>query len=284
MDVTKSQHFGEAGEQAEKVLRLHGNALASDERKSLEVQQKRARTLAIIENLTGLKFDVFRKADPRIAAFITVAGKETHIAEQTLDDPVWAAYAAWHETMHKKTANFMNMGKYRFLGHDYFETVNEEIGDSNIQLGNFSVVEAFTDLLTAQEHGEHPNSGYLEREVPAAEKLEELCLKMTGNSLAEAFRMNNVALFHQRLERLGEVLLMRKAFDDFAEKDRGLEGFREQMEQKMKDLKPIVKTVEDAERFVGKMIAECIAIKEKRVYFGLDENLSSLSASGGMLS
>jgi len=284
MEVIKSHDFREGGEQANEVLRLHDKELGENERKYLKVREKRAKTLKIIEGLTGLKFDVFRKGEAHVAAFITVAGKETYIAEHTLDDPVWAAYAAYHEAMHKKTSNFMTMGKHAFIKHDYFEAVNEELKGTDVQLGEFNVCEGFTDALTADAHGEHANSGYNHHEVPAAEKLEELCTEMTGASLMEAFKSNDVALFHLRLERLGEVLLMRKAFDDFAKQDEELEEMRPQVLEKIQVLKPIVTTTEEAERFVGKIVAECVALERVEGYFRRDENLSSVSASAGMLS
>lgn len=285
MEVMTSQNFREAGEQAKDILRLHGNALDQEARRGLKVNALRAENLRKIEGATGLKFDVFRKGESHVAAFITVAEQKTYMAEHSLDDLGWAMYAAKHELKHKQTKDFMQLGNEKItVFSDQYEALDEELRGLGVQMESVNWIEGFTDLLTARENGEHHNSGYGDHEVPAAEKLDDLCIAMTGASLAEAFNTNDVPLFTSRLRRLGEALLMKKVYEELALQDPEVEGMRTDIELKMKTLKPLVADKKDAERAVAKMIAEHIALKQIRRYVGLDENLSSVPAPAGMLS
>ncbi len=284
MEVMTSQNFREAGEQAKDILRLHGNALDEEARRGLKVNALRAENLRKIEGATGLKFDVFQKGEPHVAAFITVAEQKTFMAAHSLDDLGWALYAAKHELKHKQTKDFMRLGNEKItVFSDQYEALDEELRGLGIEMENVDWIEGFTDLLTARENGKHHNSGYGDHEVPAAETLDRLCVEMTGASLAEAFNMNNVSLFTSRLRRLGEVLLMKKAYEELAIEDQEIEGMRSDIEQNMKNLQPIVESKKEAERAVAKMIAEHIALKAVRRYVGLDENLPSVPAPAGML-
>lgn len=285
MEVMTSRDYREAGEQAEETLRLRGHALDHESKRGLKVGALRAENLKKIERATGLKFDVFRKGEPRVAAFITVAEQKTYMAEHSLDDLGWAMYAAKHELKHKQTKDFMRLGNEKItVFSDQYDALDEELRKGGIVMENVNWIEGFTDLLTARENGKHHHSGYSDHEVPAAEKLDRLCVEMTGASLAEAFNMNNVPLFTSRLRRLGEVLLMRKSFDELARRDGEIEGMRGDIELKMKTLQPIVPCREDAEKAVAKMIAEQVALKAVRRYVGLDENLPSIPTQGRMLS
>lgn len=285
MEVTTSKDYREAGEQAKDILRLHGDALARKEKRSLEVDVLRADNLKKVERATGLKFDVFRKGDPRVGAFITVAGQKTFMAERSLDDLGWAIYAGKHELKHKQTKDFMQLGDKKItVFEDQYYVLREELQGMKIDIAGVNWIEGFTDLLTARENGGHSQSGYADHEVPAAEQLDDLCLEMIGSSLAEAFNMNNVPLFTSRLRRLCEVLMMRKDFDHLAAEDEEVAGMREEIFMKIKTYKPILESMEDAEKAVAKMIAECVALKHIRSYVGQDDNLSGLPAPRGMLS
>ncbi len=285
MEVMQSQHYREAGEQAKDVLRLHATALDQKEKRSLEVDILRAENLKKIEGATGLRFDVFRKTDPHVAAFITVAEQQTFMAEHSLDNLGWAMYAAKHELKHKQTKDFMQLGNEKItVFSDQYNALDEALNGVGIDMKSVNWIEGFTDLLTAREIGEHANSGYNDHEVPAAEQLDDLCVEMTGASLAEAFNMNNVGLFTARLRQLCEMLMLKKAYEHLAAQDKDAAALRSDVEAKIITLRPIIHSKEDAERAVGKIVCECIALKEVRRYVGLDENLSSLSTPSGMLS
>lgn len=285
MEVVESQHYRDAGEQAKETLRLHGEALDKNRKRSLEVDVMRAENLKKVERATGLTFDVFRKGDPRVAAFITVGEQKTFMAAHSLDDLGWALYAAKHERKHKQTKDFMQLGDKKItVFEDQFDVLKDELRTRQVDLEGVNWVEGFTDLLTAREVGTDSQSGYADREVPAAEKLDDLCIEKTGASLAEAFNLNNVALFTSRLRRLSEVLMMEKAFEHLASQDDEVADMRGEIAAKMRSYQPILESNEDAEKAVGKMIAEAVALKQIRRYVGQDENFSSVPKPAGMLS
>ncbi len=285
MEVTTSQQFREAGEQAKDILRLQGNSLDFKGKRSLELDVLRASNLRKVEEVTGLKFDVFEKADPHIGAFITVADQKTFMAAHSLDDLEWALFAGKHELKHKQTKDFMQVGNSKItVFSDQYDVLDQELQDMGIDMKSINWIEGFTDLLTAREIGKKSTSGYADHEVPAAEKLDALCLEKTGASLAEAFNANNVPLFTSMLRGLCESLMMEKAYDHLAGQDPEIESMRPQVKEKMKNYRPIVQSREEAEKAVSKMIAECVALQQIRRYVGLDENLSSVPAPAGMLS
>ncbi len=285
MEVIESQHYREAGEQAKDILRLHGKALDQNQKRSLEVDVLRSENLKKVESATGLKFDVFQKADPHIGAFITTGELKTFMAAHSLDHLDWAMHAAKHELKHKQTRNFMQLGDKKItVFEDQFNVLKDELRTMQVDLEGVDWVEGFTDLLTVEENGFSTKSGYADREIPAAEKLDELCMKMTGASLAEAFNMNNVSLFTSRLRHLSEALMLQKTYEHLAEEDDDIADMRGEVEEKIKTLKPMAESKEDAEKAVGKIIAECIALEQVQGYFGRDENLSGVSTPAGMLS
>ena len=167
---------------------------------------------------------------------------------------------------------------------DQYDVLKEELRALDVDIAGVNWIEGFTDLLTAREIGVHSQSGYADREVPAAEKLDDLCIEMTGASLAEAFNLNNVPLFTSRLRLLCEVLMMSKAYKKFASQDEEVSGMKGEIYVKIQTYRPIVESREEAEKAVAKMIAECVALKRIRRYVGRDENLSSVPAPAGMLS
>ncbi len=279
MEVIRSQHYQEAGEQAQDILRLHAQDLDRNDQRSLEMDVLRAENLKKVENATGLTFDVFTKGDPHVAAFITVGEQKTFMAMHTLDNLDWAMYAAKHEQMHKRTKDFMQLHDRKItVFEDQYDVLDETLRGLGVEMDSVNWIEGFTDLLTARAHGEHSRSGYREREVPAAVKLDDLCVEKTGVSLAEAFLQNNVALFTSRLRRLTEVLLMEKTFDDLAKQDSAIEAMRGDFAEKLAGVKPMILSREDAEKAVTKIIAECVALKQIRGYVGRDENFSSVPA------
>lgn len=265
MKTMASVDYHRTADQAEETLQERGEEMSRDERAGLELWQKREKTLRTIERLTGLKFNVFKDADLHMAAFITVADLNTNIAEASLDDGVWAAYAAWHEKMHHDTEAFMRHGDYAYLPGDHYDALKTTMAANDVQLGNVDLTEGFTDMLTAQEHGTHANSGYNDHKVPAAEKLEKICLAMTGESLARAFRKNDRGLFHRRLERLAKVLLMREKYEQVIQNGQSGEwgvssedmaALKPRVYVKMKAEKAVVDNPKSAEEMVKDFLEE----------------------------
>lgn len=285
MEVMESKDFRKWGRDAADIQRHHAKELDQEAKRSLEVDVVRAKNLAKIEAATGLTFKVFAKGEPHVAAFVRVDNLETYMASHSLDNLDWAIYAAKHELKHIQTKDFMRLhDKPITVSEDQYDVLDDALKSLDVDMKHVDWVEGFTDMLTARENGEHSNSGYNDHEVPAAEKLDSLCLEKTGISLADAFNANNVPLFTARLKRLCEVLLLEESFDELAEQDVEVAGMRTEVKVRMDAYKPIVQTKDDAEKFVAKMVAECLALKQIRRYVRPDEKLSSVSTPAGMLS
>jgi|WetSurMetagenome_2_1015567.scaffolds.fasta_scaffold66075_3 hypothetical protein len=269
MEVTTSEKFLDEGQQAQEALRLHGNALDTKVRRSLEVDVMCSENLKKVESTTGLKFDVFENAKPGVAAFITVGEEKTYMGKHSLKNLEWALYAAEHEKMHKRTRDFMRLGNEKITVYeDQYDVLKDELQSMHVDLEGVNWMEGFTDLLTARKLGVESHSGYAEREVPAAEKLDDLCMEMTGESLAEAFLQNNVPLFTSRLRRLGGMLLMKKVYENLAIQDPEVESMRKEIELKMREPNLFVDSTEDAEKTVAKLITECMEIVKVRRFLG----------------
>jgi hypothetical protein len=174
---------------------------------AIQVQNHRNKNKEQIEAATGLKFDVVTKGlDPHVAAFVRTDNKKTFINEKTLDDQEFAMYAANHEAEHVKNSIF-KMDLKEELKPDEYDILSEEMGENGVaDLAKVDWVEGFNDLITADKHGKNSRSGYQEKEVPAAQKLDQLSKQMIGKSLKEAFENGDRGEFVQRLKLLCAML------------------------------------------------------------------------------
>jgi hypothetical protein len=207
------------------------------------------------------------------------------MAAHSLDDLGWAMHAGKHELKHKQTCDFMKFGDEKItVFEDQFEVLKDAVREMGADLSGVNWMEGFTDLLTVRENGLATKSGYAQREIPLAKKLDDLCAEKTGASLAEAFNMNNVPLFTARLRGLSGVLLLEKAVDELAAQDEEIVEMGPEIRARLAELKPPARDRAEAEKAAAKVIAECVALEQIRGYLGRDENFSGVSTPGGMLS
>jgi hypothetical protein len=207
METLSSRQYHEMGKGYADLTRF-------TEKKDPEIERiiQREKMLSKIEAATGIKFDVITKHDSsneKAAAMVETGSKKAYVSEKTLDSDLnWALYAAHHERNHLKNGIFeINPNKY--LSYDHAALVAESIGLDDLM--EVDLMEGFNDLITIGEKGKHQNSGYLKKDVPAAEKLEDLALEHTGESLLEAFKSGNLAMFYYRFKKLADCLLLLEA-------------------------------------------------------------------------
>lgn len=171
-----------------------------------EVLEERAAVLSSIESATGLRFGVaVNGVAANVAAFVQTGSRRAFVSEGTLDDLRFATYAAHHEAEHLRNGVF-GLDVKANVPHEGVDAIGTALGISD--WADEDLVEGFNDWGTILKVGRNEKSGYLEVEVPLAQKLEALCLKWTGASLRQAFSFGNVELFFERLRFLGELLLM----------------------------------------------------------------------------
>lgn len=272
MSITRSDDYRAAGAEAAEILLKQRRFLVEKQKIALTILVKRARVLRNIEAITGLRFDVDHKAPKGVAGYMTVADRRVFITESTLDDPEWAKYVSRHEAMHVHTGN-CHLGFKENLPSEQFDVLKEEFARKNIDIKKRRWGEGFNDLKTIKAHGKHENSGYLQEDVPAAEKLDDLCIKVTGKSLLAAF--GNRDLFLSRLRELSDMLLLQKTINTIKIVDNeGKEissSQAKQIKQKLHERLPTNHTEnkEDAERIVKKMFFDLEGIARLRKFFGV---------------
>lgn len=205
MKIMESDDYREYGENAGEILREHSQVLDVDQKSDLEIVKRRAETLQKIEAATGLDFAVANDTDPHVAAFVTTADSKAHMVEHTLDNYDWALYAARHEKEHVNNKIYsIDLRKNLELQH--FDILREFMQDEGVEIEDVDLMEGFNDLITATKYGANDKSGYSDEEVPAAKKLDEICLKLTGFSLMWTFDSGNKNLFYRRLALLCTLL------------------------------------------------------------------------------
>jgi hypothetical protein len=206
----ESDDYREYGENAGEILRTHEQVLESKDKKYLFAVKQRAETLCAIEAATGLDFAVANDTDPHVAAFVTTADSKPHIVEHVLGDYDLALYAARHEKEHIHN-HIYHLDLEKNLELRQFETLREFMKDFGVDIGEVDLMEGFNDLITATKYGANDNSGYKDEEVPAAKKLDQLCLKLTGYSLMWTFDGGNKQLFYRRLALLCTMIAVNSA-------------------------------------------------------------------------
>jgi|GEM_PF-6979072 len=175
---------------------LNPNGAANDNSIAVE--------LKISANDTGL--------DSNVAAFVPTVEKEGYIVEHTLDNFDWALHAWRHELGHIKHLHqgTCDIELEEKLSKQRLNTLQEIVGDEFGDIAKINLLEGFNDANTMHKHGANDNSGYNHLEVPAAKKLEQLCMKETGQSLVSAFDQGNMDFFYELLRRTCDIVRVKK--------------------------------------------------------------------------
>lgn len=207
----ESRDYHEQDEKIQDLLELAAPALDHETRRFLKIQKRRRETLKRIESATGMKFRVANDNDveSNVAAFVATADKKGYMVEHTLDHADWALYAARHEAQHIHNSVF-DVDLERNMSEEQITVLREIVGNEFGDIADVNLVEGFNDLLTARKHGANDNSGYKDQEIPAAEKLEEICQREIGESLASAFDKGNMLYFYELLRRTCDIVRVKK--------------------------------------------------------------------------
>jgi hypothetical protein len=145
------------------------------------------------------------------AAFIT-PDHQKYIGENTLLDDSFSLHTARHEHEHQLNNIFhLNLN---LLSPDDQKMLQQELKLEK-PLDETTLIEGFNELSTFEKHGRHEKSGYAQKEVPLAEKLEELAKKHLKKSLLDTFRQGNSEAFMIMLQELSVRLQIHKTIGQF---------------------------------------------------------------------
>lgn len=178
------------------------HAPANDNRVDLDVPANDvAVEVSIAANDNGL--------EKNVAAFVATAEKKDFMVEHTLDNYEWALYAWRHEGEHLHNGIF-DVDLKGNMSAQQIASLKEIVGGEHGDITRVNLVEGFNDLITKRKWGDHQNSGYNDEEVPAAEKLEQICQKEIGESLVKAFDSGNIDYFYELLRRTCDIVRIKK--------------------------------------------------------------------------
>lgn len=207
MKITNSAEYRKISEEitSERIshFRQEGADGFADE---LEALRERSLVHRRIEAATGLKFEVANDVDPHIAAFVETANDNNYISEAVLDDPTLALHAAKHEAEHRSNKVFsLELSQ---LNAEEKAILSSTLGIE--KLDETELIEGFNELSTFRKHGANDNSGYAGKEVPLAEKIEDLVQEKLHISLLEIFRSGHKEKFIITLRQLAIHLQLQK--------------------------------------------------------------------------
>lgn len=181
---------------------------------TLKKRHANAQRLKVIHADTRRKFNVVLGGiGDHTAAFINTLDKETFIGENTLADQEFSLHAARHEQEHAENGVFhLDLNQLNEKEHQIFK---EEL-KLDKKLDQTTLIEGFNELSTFKKHGHNEQSGYAQKEVPLAEKLEKLAQKYLKTSLLQEFQKSQVEKFLIMLKNLAVSLevqrLLKPAF------------------------------------------------------------------------
>lgn len=205
MEIVESDNFGQVPE-----LDAKQRQAAPELAKIVDTQKEMRAMLQLVQNDTGHKSNVIMSGAPKnMAACIDTRTRKIYITYEMLlpENRTFALYAARHEAEHHHN-RFFHLDLKEHLSTDHIQSLERSLRVE--QLPDIDLVEGFNDLLTISKHGQNPNSGYLEKEVPVAMKLENLAKKELGVSLKNIFHDGDQELFFSTLTRLAQRLLFKQ--------------------------------------------------------------------------
>lgn len=172
-----------------------------------EIQEERVDVLKSIEAATGITFRVALEGmEANVAAFVDTGSRLAYVTERVLSDKRLALHAARHEKNHLDNSIF-DIHLEEEMEEEALEALLREVGETELE--SVTLVEGFNELSTFRKFGRNEKSGYKDKEVPLAEKLERLAQRYLGESLLAAFDAGNLKLLLKRFELLGTVLALR---------------------------------------------------------------------------
>lgn len=240
----ESHDFHEQDEKIQNLLESPVVVLDDETRRFLKIKKQRMETLKRVEAVTGRKARVVHETEidvkvvandnglnpnapandvavevhiaandnglkKNVAAFVATAEKKDFMVEHTLDNYEWALYAWRHEGEHLHNGIF-DVDLKGNMSAEQIASLKEIVGGEHGDITQVDLVEGFNDLITKRKWGDHQNSGYNDEEVPAAEKLEQICQREIGESLVRAFDNGNIEYFYELLRRTCDIVRVKK--------------------------------------------------------------------------
>jgi len=180
-------------------------------KKEVAAMKEIADSLAYLQSETQKRITMVVDGAPAgVGGWVTSAdrGNNRVFVPEHMVTSDWAMHVMKHESEHKRNG---------FFGFPIQQRVTPEAAvalEDALQLsdlGAYDFVEGFTEFITISQNGFANDSGYAENEVPAAQKLEKLCMDELGFSLKEHFHTSNEGLLFQKLQELGDKLRLKHA-------------------------------------------------------------------------
>lgn len=203
MEVFSSEQYRKKARAAEECLKEGKNGLPEQTRLQLEIIKRRGETHRKIEAATAGSCNIFSTQE---SGYFNVAGfndGSSHLKEETLDDYAWALHVKRHEDLHSSALG--NIDPKKYLPKANQKALADELGLND--LTDINWVEGFTELSNITSHGKNHKCAYLKKEVPAANKLDDLCKEHLRESLLPSFKTKNAALFYYLLRKLSDKLI-----------------------------------------------------------------------------
>ena len=209
MEVIRSADMRKHRLDVKNALR-HNPELDEESRRRLELQMKMAEVHSKVESRAGIRLNTVMSGGPsHAAAFVSKSNieqgkQEAEIVVHTLNDPEHAIHAGIHEAWHIKS-RFTAIEMEKELHPEHLQLLQQTLGIQ--ELDQTFWVEGFNELSTIQDVGKDANCAYNAAEVPAAQKLENLCIQWTGESLLGSYRSADKQSFYNRLRKLCDLLM-----------------------------------------------------------------------------
>jgi hypothetical protein len=214
MNIIESDQYRSRGQAAKEMLERNGHLLESGQKELLGITVRRAEVHRRLEDtVIGKKIAVANdNSEKNVGGFVTLDDNKIHITEEIMDDPDLAKKVAQHEDGHVEHNN-AGIRKIDFkenLEEEAYKTIKEYLAGYGFDLDQVNFIEGFNEAKTARKFGKNEKCAYNLKEVPAVERLEELCMKELGQSVIDAFTQNNIALVYELVESAVMVLSVKR--------------------------------------------------------------------------
>ncbi len=279
MQAMSYEKFLESARANEMMLENNPELRGTKEVEDAEIIVERAEVLKKISSLKGIEFAPANYEEKNIAASVTKDGIKPNIALWTLDLPLdEILQIVNHEEIHMedlKKGVDINLNEQKVPIHQQ-KALSRAVSLAVPGAGNIAeikLIEGFTELRNADQHGENCNCAYNHLEVPVAKKLEALSREHLGKSFVAALNSGNMELFYKLMRDLGDRLLllemaenMQVVGQEYLPAGMPLETLRSTTKKKIVLLKPFTTSAEDAKRVCKKIAAEIMEMAQIREF------------------
>ena len=211
MKISSFAENERVAEESKAVLKEHGRSLSYEQAHAAIVNVKRHETLKKISAVTGHKLGVLEGGAANIAGVTDTASLKVGIRDDILVHNFDEALdVARHEIEHVETDMFFDMDEMLYLKGENLEAMRRFLQQQGIQMSETRWYEGATENSKAHKHGKNDNCAYNGCDVPAVEKLDQLCIDLTGASPMEAFKSRNKSAFKERIKAFSNVILARE--------------------------------------------------------------------------